>query len=203
MRATIIGVVVLIAFTAGGCGERKRLEGELTQAKVQIQALDSTLAQAKSNTDNLTDSLRTVGAAIQQARRQSDSLERSYQIVTAKTRKLEKTLKSARADYQKSLDSLQTVRLALESTIQTQKTKLDDAETQLTNLQQDIDRVSEQKDSVYAVINRVRPWLDYYRQEAGRSWIKKLFGAGRAAKPTMPEPSLTPNFVPHEAVETP
>ena len=180
---------------------KKRLEGELTKAHGQITELEGTLAQSHASTDSLADSLRSVVAAIERARMNSDSLEKSYRVVAAKSNRLEKDLKTARTEFEKSLDSLQGIKYALDSTVRTQQLKIQGAETQVASLQQDILRVSGEKDSVYAVIDRVRPWLDYYKQESKRNWFKKIFGAGRAKKPQAPEPPLTPTLVPRLNVE--
>lgn len=204
MRSTIIGLAILLAFTTSGCGERKRLEGELTKAQTRITELEGTLAQSNVSADSLADSLRSVVVAIEKTRAKSDSLEQSYRSVAARSKRLEKDLKVAREAFQKSLDSLHGIRLALDSTVRSQQARIQGTETQLASLQEDILRVSGEKDSVYAVIDRVRPWLDYYRQEASRNWLKKLFGAGRAKKPQPAiEPSLTPNIVPRLNVENP
>ncbi|MBI5868022.1 MAG: hypothetical protein HZB43_06990 [candidate division Zixibacteria bacterium] len=201
MRSTIIGLAVLLALTTSGCGEKKRLEGELTKAHGQITELEGSLAQSHASTDSLADSLRSVVVSIERTRLKSDSLEKSYRLVAAKSKQLQKDLKIARAEFEKSLDSLQGIKYALDTTVRSQQFRIQGAETQVASLQQDILRVSGEKDSVYAVIDRVRPWLDYYKQESKRNWFKKLFGAGRAKKPQAPEPPLTPTIVPRLNVE--
>jgi exonuclease VII small subunit len=73
---------------------------------------------------------------------------------------------------------------------QTQMTNLRDVQGQLAGTQQTLTAVTNQRDSVYAFVDQLRPWYDYYKKDSGRNWAKKLFGAGRAKKPTKPEPEF-------------
>jgi len=205
MRSSIIGIAILCVFALNGCGtgERKRLEGDLAQARARISELDSTLALTRVSTDSLADSLSAVVLAIRRSQSKSESLQASYQTVAAKSKRLEKDLRTARTEFQRALDSLQFIRADLDNKVRTQNERLASAEAQLTSTQQEIEQVTGQRDSVLGLIEHTRPWLDYYKQEAKRNWVKKLFGAGRAKKPPTPEPALVPVSAPRLKVEEP
>lgn len=201
MRSIVIVVVVAAALTAVGCGDSGRLENELATANAQIGSLDSTLSgtqtelmSTRQRADSLARALRTSLAAV-------DSLSTS-------TGRLSDRLYATRTRCEKSLDSLRGVVQTAEEQAEGLGTRLQDAEAQIAALEQQTeglgserDDLRRERDSLFTFVDEVRPWYDYYRQEAQRNWLKKLFGAGNAEKPDSPEPSfeVTPPPVDLEA----
>ncbi len=87
--------------------------------------------------------------------------------------------------------------MALESDVKERETMVASLETQLKVALTESEKIRLQKDSLLAFIDDVKPWYDYYKKDSGRNWAKKLFGAGRAKKPTTPEPTFQPRVEPN------
>lgn len=190
MRSIVIVAAAAAALLAVGCGNSGRLEGELAAANARIGSLDSTvtgtqteLMSTRQRADSLAKALRTSLAAV-------DSL-------SGATDRLSNRLYATRTRLEKSLDSLRGVLQAAEELTASLDTRLNDAQADIGALQQradglgsERDNLQIERDSLFAFVDAVRPWYDYYRSQSQRNWLKKLFGAGNAEKPNDPEPSF-------------
>lgn len=198
----VAGAVALLVLV--GCNAKeKRLEGELSLATARIAELEKTVTQAGMRADSLANTLSQSEA---QAKRVSDSLaeaEAKLHEATVKAQRVEARLQTERAANRRTVDSLHQVRMTLEGQVKERETMVQSLETQLTVAQTEADRMRAQKDSLLAFIDDVRPWYDYYKKDSGRNWVKKLFGAGRAKKPTTPEPVFQPRVEPDLEAERP
>jgi chromosome segregation ATPase len=188
IKATALAAAVILF--AAGCGEKARLEGELAKADSTVVDLQTSLQQANVTADHKVDSL---GREIAKVRVDRDSLDASLKNATAHAGKLAGDLRVARKQLKQAGDDLARRDATLDSLnreYQTQMTNLRDVQGQLAGTQQTLTAVTNQRDSVYAFVDQLRPWYDYYKKDSGRNWAKKLFGAGRAKKPTKPEPEF-------------
>lgn len=204
MHKSIVALGLATWLLAAGCGtEEKRLEGELGLANSRITELEQASRQAGMRADSLAG---TLTVAEQNAQRVRDSLANSRKELNdavVKAQRIEARLQNERNAHRRSIDSLDQVRLALENTANERATTISSLETQLTIVQTEADRLRGQKDSLLAFVEDLKPWYDYYKKDSGRNWAKKLFGAGRAKKPTTPEPAFQPRIEPNLEAEKP
>lgn len=193
MRSTVI-VVAIAGLLAVGCGtgEKKRLEGELAQSQSRVTELEQSVAQSTTAADSLRSTLTQIQ---QQNQRMNDSLDEALHAAVTKSQRLQASLQSARDQYRKSVDSLNQVNTGLMDSVRSQLTRITGLESQLTTVQADLDKTRGQRDNLLAFNDQMRPWFDYYKKEAGRNWLKKVFGAGRGQKPTTTEPAF-PSAIP-------
>jgi chromosome segregation ATPase len=204
MHKTIVAVgVATLVLTAGCNTEKKRLEGELNLANSRIAELEQSVTQAGIRADSLAS---TLSLAEQRAQRVRDSLNDSRETANAavvKAQRIEARLQAERDTHRRTADSLNQVKLALEGTVKERETMVASLETQLKVALDESDRNRAQKDSLLAFIDDLRPWYEYYKKDSGRNWAKKLFGAGRAKKPTTVEPTFQPRVEPNLEAERP
>lgn len=135
-----------------------------------------------------------------------DSLAESRDQLNAavvKAQRIEARMQTERDTHRRSLDSANQVRMALENTVQERETMVKSLETQLSIALTESEKLHRQRDSLLAFTDDLRPWYEYYKKDSGRNWAKKLFGAGRAKKPTTPEPAFLPRVEPDLEAERP
>ena len=204
MHKAIVAVSMATLILAAGCNtEEKRLEGELTLANSRIAELQTTIQQTGQRADSLSG---TLTLAEQNAKRIRDSLDKSREELSdavVKAQRVEARLQNERNMHRKSVDSLNQVRVTLEGTVAEREATIGGLEAQLTLTQAEADRLKGQKDSLLAFVDDLKPWYDYYKKDSGRNWAKKLFGAGRAKKPTTPEPVFQPRVEPDLEAQKP
>lgn len=188
MRTAVITAVLATALIAAGCGDRERLENELASANARLTEMDSTLAmshtatnEASRRADSLSRSLRTSEAS-------RDSLAESLKSAKSRAGRLEGELKSARAQFARTVDSLNGQNTVLMQQVRDWEAQMQNAEAQIASLQEQSAGYMRERDSLYAFVDDVKPWYDYYKQESRRNWLKKIFGAGRGKKPVDAEP---------------
>jgi hypothetical protein len=99
-------------------------------------------------------------------------------------------MRRARVAYQQATDSLQGVNEALTIDINTLKSELDNSQIRIVASERRTNDLIRARDSVYAFVDELRPWYDYYKHEAQRNWLKKLFKAGDVPRPDGSEPSF-------------
>lgn len=189
MQRTIPIAILAAAVFVAGCGDTKRLETQLTQANTRVAELDSTLAATRDAADRMSDSL---GAAISLTAAERDSLAASLEGANARAGRLSSELRTVRAQFTHVRDSLTMANAALEQRIRNWETQMANTEAQIATLQERTGVLVSERDSLHGFVERVQPWYDYYRQEAHRNWLKKVFGAGRGHKPDAPEPTFPP-----------
>jgi chromosome segregation ATPase len=204
MHKTIVAAGAVAIMLLAGCGaEEKRLEGELSLATARVTELEQAVSQAGMRADSLALSLTQTE---QQAQRVRDSLaeaDKALNAAVVKAQRVEARLQNERDVHRRSLDSANQVRMALESDVKERETQVASLETQLQVALTESDRIRAQKDSLLAFVDDLRPWYEYYKKDSGRNWAKKLFGAGRAKKPTTPEPAFQPRVEPNLEAERP
>jgi chromosome segregation ATPase len=204
MRNAIVAVSLAALVFAAGCNtEEKRLQGELTLANSRIAELEQSMNQTSAKADSVSRSLATVE---QNAQRIRDSLEQSklsLNDAVVKAQRTEARLQTERNLHRRSVDSLNQVRANLETTVAEREATIGGLESQLTMTTDERDRLQGQKDSLMAFVDDLRPWYEYYKKDSGRNWAKKLFGAGRAKKPTTPEPTFAPRVEPDLEAQKP
>lgn len=198
MQKAIVAVTAATLVILSGCNaEEKRLEGELSLATARIAELEQSVTQSGMRADSLANSLTL---AEQKTERMRDSLTEAGKRLhdaTVKSQRTEARLQAERDTHRRSVDSLNQVRMALESDVKERETMVASLETQLQVALTESEKIRLQKDSLLAFIDDVKPWFDYYKKDSGRNWAKKLFGAGRAKKPTTPEPAFEPRVEPN------
>jgi len=197
MRSMMIITVAAVALIAVGCSQAD-LETELATTKAEMASLDSTLTatQAELNTsmarnDSLQQSLHLVENEL-------DSVTESYESAAARANRLTAKLQEARTQYQATVDSLEAVTLTQETELDRWKTELENVKMRVTATERQKNDLIRTRDSLYAFIDDVQPWYDYYKNEARRNWLKKLFGAGDAEKPETTEPTFMPTETPED-----
>ncbi len=188
---TTTAVAAVVLLIAAGCsGEKERLQGALAKSDSTVVNLQTELQQANIDADHTVDSLGRVIARVKVDR---DSLDATVKKANAHAGKLEGDLRVVRKQLKDTGEILAHRDATLDSLTheyQAQMANLRDVQTQLAGTQQTVTAVTNQRDSIYAFVDQLRPWYDYYKKDSGRNWAKKLFGAGRAKKPTHPEPEF-------------
>lgn len=204
MRKAIVAVSLAALFFAAGCNtEEKRLQGELTLANSRIAELEQAMNQSTMKADSIS---RSLAMTEQNAQRIRDSLNQAQEGLNdavVKAQRVEARLQNERSLHRKSVDSLNQVKVALENTVTDREATISGLESNLTMTQVERDRLQGQKDSLLAFVDDLKPWYDYYKKDSGRNWAKKLFGAGRATKPTTPEPIFQPRVEPDLEAQKP
>ena len=204
MHKSIVAVGAAALVLLSGCNaEEKRLQGELSLATTRVAELEQAVTQSGMRADSLANSLTV---AEQHAQRVRDSLSESREQLNSavvKAQRVEARLQVERDTHRKALDSANQVRMALESDVQERETMVNSLETQLKVAMTEAEKIRAQKDSLLAFVDDLRPWYEYYKKDSGRNWAKKLFGAGRAKKPTSPEPEFQPRVEPNLEAERP
>lgn len=188
---TTTAVAAAVLLMAAGCsGEKERLKGELAKADSTVIQLQTEMQRASVDANHTVDSLGRVIARVTVDR---DSLEATAKKATARAGKLEGDLRVVRKKLNETSEILAHRDATLDSLTreyQVQMNNLRDVQAQLAGTQQTLTTVTNQRDSIYAFTDQLKPWYDYYKKDSGRNWAKKLFGRGRAKKPTHPEPEF-------------
>ena len=195
MRTIMIITVAAISLMAMGCGEAERLGSELAVANARVAVLDSALTntqrdlgEAIAHTEGFEQLLETVQG-------ERDDLAEYLKSANIEVRHLGDELRAARAEYSASVDSLEAVNFALQIDLNRWKAEVENSAIRVRATERQANEFIHARDSLYEFVDAVRPWYDYYTQEAGRGWTAKLFGAGRAVEPGSPEPVVVRNEV--------
>jgi chromosome segregation ATPase len=188
---TTTAVAAVVLLMAAGCsGEKERLKGELAKADSTVIQLQTEMQRSSLDANHTVDSLGRVIARVSVDR---DSLATSLKKASAHAGKLEGDLRVVRKKLNETSEILAHRDATLDSLTreyQTQMNNLRDVQAQLAGTQQTLTTVTNQRDSIYAFTEQLKPWYDYYKKDSGRNWAKKLFGRGRAKKPTTVEPEF-------------
>ena len=183
---TMLAVGLLIV----GCGDQERLESELATANTKITTLDSTLVEALVAENQVIQRADNLALTLESTQTERDNLAASLQSAENRGDRLQQEIKTARVRHERALDSLWGINSALVLDVDRWAQQLENAEITIANLEQRANRFRLERDSVYAFVDDLRPWFDYYKHESRRNWFKKLFAAGDATKPGDPEPSF-------------
>ena len=204
MHKSIVAASAVALVILSGCNAKeKRLEGELSLATTRVTELEQAVAQTGMRADSLANNLTL---AEQRAQFVRDSLSESREQLHAavvKAQRTEATLQKERDAHRIVLENAENVRLTLENDVKERDAMVGSLETQLTVALTESEKIRIQRDSVLAFVEDLKPWYDYYKKDSGRNWAKKLFGAGRAKKPTTVEPEFQPRVEPNLEAERP
>jgi chromosome segregation ATPase len=183
----------MTAFLAIGCRNSK-MKDDLAVANASVHERDSLLTDSQNQ--NLADR-RQLQSQIQDseeklaaAENKCEKLATSLRSSQAEMRELQDHLSIATAQYNDTLDSLSSLLAAMQQGLNACESNLQESQTRWDASQALTDNLIQTRDSLYAFVDDVRPWLAYYRKESHRNWLKKLFGAGRAKKPESEELSF-------------
>ena len=190
MRTVVIVIAIAATLMAVGCGNTENLQNQLATANTQVQTLDSALTATQgqlSTTIRRADSLRETLAAEHAA---FDSVSNSLESAYARAGHAERTLHAERRRFQTTIDSLQGANDMNADQISRLLAQVQNGEAQVALLQDENNGLTRERDSVYAFMDRVEPWYDYYKHQSHRNWLKKLFGAGHSVKPDVTEPEF-------------
>jgi hypothetical protein len=188
MRTITIITVVAVSLVVMGCGNGEQLEADLANANAKVTVLDSTLTATQIDLRNARTQAADLERSLQATQGERDSLAELNASTAARAGRLRAELGAARERYQRSMDSLSAHNAALRLDIDRWKSEMEVANMQIRATERHANDLIRTRDSLYAFVDAVYPWYQYYKHEAGRNWAKKLFGAGRADTPSKAEP---------------
>jgi len=201
-------VILLVAFTLVGCGQGDKVRDDLFRAQVKITELETALVKSRGSISNLKDvilrdqtardSLKMALQAASERVRQLESRLRKARVpsaTVAQVGELEERLRSVRAQLRECGKNLDLERARSDSILTAlpyQELPSNATPAQLATMDERLEQLIRQRDSVFTALAEVGPWYAYFKNEASRSWFKRLFGVGKAQKPQVPEPLLKP-----------
>lgn len=190
MRTVVIVIVIAATLMAVGCGDTENLENQLATANTQVNTLDSALTATQSTLSLMVRRADSLQDVVQAEHAAFDSVSSSLKSAFARAGRAEQNLHAQRRRYETTIDSLNGINDMNQEQISNLLAQVQNGEAQVALLQEDNNGLTRQRDSVYAFMDRVQPWYDYYKHESQRNWLKKLFGAGNAGKPEVTEPEF-------------
>lgn len=190
MRQIWITVFALAAFLALGCGDTGNLETQLTAAENRAAELDSVLTETQAQLTETADRTEDYKQSLAEVRDEREALKTSLDNAKAEVTDLEFALREARDMRQYMVDSLTAVVASVDADRRTCYTELASAESRIKASERRINELTNTRDSLFAFMDDVKPWYAYYKHEAQRNWLKKLFSAGDRDQPDVPEPSF-------------
>lgn len=193
MRTAFTTILVIVALLAIGCSDSQRLEDQLAAANSRSAELDSLLTETQSQLTAVTAQADDLRLSLADVREERDGLSSKLESVQSQVAALRADLRNARNTHRSEADSLTAVAESVKMDLRTCQTELASAESRITASERRINTLVNSRDSLYAFVDEVRPWYEYYRHEAQRNWLKKLFGAGDAQSPEIPEPTFGNN----------
>lgn len=190
MRTIMMMTVAAVALLALGCGNTEQLEAELAAANVRVAVFESALIDAQrdlhdaiAHADDLQESLEIV-------RCERDDFAEYLKAAREEVNHLDGQLRSANVRYANSMDSLSARNLVLQMELDRWQAEVEHSSIVILASEcRNID-VARTRDSLSQFVEAVRPWYEYYTQEAGRGWTAKLFGTHKADVPGTAEPVL-------------
>ncbi len=190
MRTILITVFALAAFLALGCGDTENLETQLSATENRAAELDRLLTETQNDLTEVNERAQEFKQSLAKVHDEREALKTSLDNANAQVTDLKIDLREAKDMREHMVDSLRAVVVSVESDRRTCYTELASAESRIKASERRINDLTNTRDSLFAFIDEVEPWFAYYKNEAQRNWLKKLFGAGDMAKPEVPEPSF-------------
>jgi septal ring factor EnvC (AmiA/AmiB activator) len=177
----ILAAIVMVSL---GCSnEKKRL-------RQQVAAQVDTLTQLRGSLQARSDSLQNAMTSLSQTRTVLDSVNSQNESFQQRIGRLNSQLKQSK-EVNENLRASLDKSLALRDSLTAYYTQaFADSSSLLNRLRANItlaDSTIAQRDTL---MERIRPWYMKWRHDAHRSFIKVMFGAGKARKPNFPEPDV-------------
>jgi len=190
MKALGIAAIILATLVVSGCGVTERLESELAAANARIQTLDSTLTDLRGSYLLESAQVYNLTQSVDALESRRGELQASLAKAEARVGRLNADMRKARVEFELALDSLRAEYVALEIDRDALKGELDNDRIRIVASERQKNELMRTRDSLYAWVDDVRPWYDYYKHESRRNWLKKLFSADDAARPAGAEPTF-------------
>ncbi|MFH1236703.1 MAG: hypothetical protein V1685_07300 [Parcubacteria group bacterium] len=184
-RSLYMCIVALMLLVLSSCtGEKKKLETELKATKAQISILEGDVRRARDYNQDLVDSNHACRTVLDMAMNTIDS-------ISGRNAALRVELKATKAQYEQSLTELTRRCDNAEAKLALDEREIDSLTTNIEQFVQAQQGLTEQLNATsYRLLHQFRPWYDYYRHQAHRSWWQHTWGKGNASKPEFPEPEF-------------
>lgn len=191
----VLIVSLLLLVLIGGCVERQEYKSSASRSSASKQS-------NKADSSSMNQRVNELAAKIERLRAENRALMDTARIIKARTDSLvqfytventklkaqlaqarDEVIPAMRGQYEHLFSLQQATYEKLEAKYETTHTNLLVTEQECASLQDEYDELQRQ-------LNQLRQWAAKWRIDAHRSFIKVMFGAGKAPVPEIEEPQL-------------
>ncbi len=177
-----VSVIVLLSLVGGCADKEEQMQARIHADSISVVGLKTALNNCQ---DDYQRALGEKNAALASLDSVLPQLETQKKALAAKDRAFKKQQQAAEAKYAHTVDSL-TQQANVDA--QDYQCKLQEAKSLNDSDAVEITSLKSQLISCDEMLAAARPWHAYYKQKADRGFFKRLVGAGKAKKPTTPDP---------------